>query len=276
MPVLRREGNDPNTAWNELIRQVNALIDDCVGKDVTSLELLEPDHIFTSGDVSAVQNKLIELCDENTFEDIPALWQVSTIDELIAAINAGICGECEEDCEDVDEQFDSFNGLVNSWPVNGQTFWAIADWAPWLSGFEVDPKYKSWELYFSDGMGLISFGPIVKRIDVPAEPPSEENPDGVQEVAVGVITIEEDPPRWPSQAIGEPTFDEFGNNGFIYRIEDAQGTVLLDGIEVLFNHPAPSVPGLALIGSNRSSPVSLSNVFPYPFPYQFILRLKCQ
>jgi hypothetical protein len=263
-------------AWNELIRQVNALIDDCVGKDVTPLDLLEPNHILTSGDISAVQNKLIELCDENSFEDIPALWEVATIDELMAAINAGVCGECEEDCEDVDEGYNSYNGLVISWPISGQTFWSIVDWAPWLSGKQVDPKYQSWELYFSDGMAMVSFGPIVREILVPAEPPSEENPDGVDEVAVGVITIDEDPPRWPSQAIGEPTFDEFGNNGFIYRIEDAQGTVLLDGIEVMFFEIAPPVPGPALIGSNRSSPVSLSNVFPYPFPDQFILRLKCQ
>ncbi|MEE9548754.1 MAG: hypothetical protein V3V68_05305 [Nitrosomonadaceae bacterium] len=96
---------DPSKAfsrqsWNrDIIREVNEL---CENPDegcepLETLDEAEPDHIWTKPDVTRVQDKLIEICSENTFDEMntPQLWHYDDIIVPIEeAIQRGWCG-CE-------------------------------------------------------------------------------------------------------------------------------------------------------------------------------------
>jgi hypothetical protein len=93
--VLRRE------EWNNIIQQVNDLAQnppegtDCVPLD--TLQEVDPGHIWTSGDVQAVRDKLTEICKDNVFSSALIVWKQEIIDEINAAIANGWC-DCEEEC----------------------------------------------------------------------------------------------------------------------------------------------------------------------------------
>jgi hypothetical protein len=89
-------------AWNELIDRVNDLCEnppedtDC--EPIEPLEHVDPEHIWTTGDIDEVRQKLMEICKDNEFEEELDLWRQKTIDEIEEAISAGWC-DCEEDDE---------------------------------------------------------------------------------------------------------------------------------------------------------------------------------
>lgn len=87
--------------WNNIIQQVNDLAQnppegtDCEPLD--TLSEVDPEHIWTRGDITSVQDKLIEICKDNTFSAELRLWAQDIIDEINAAIANGWC-DCEEEC----------------------------------------------------------------------------------------------------------------------------------------------------------------------------------
>ncbi len=97
-------------SWNEdIIREVNEL---CENPDegcnpLETLEEVDEDHIWLEPDVTDVQDKLIEICPENEFDDLkePQLWHY---DEIIVpieeAIQRGWC-TCEPNETDYDFGF---------------------------------------------------------------------------------------------------------------------------------------------------------------------------
>ena len=79
--------------WNELIDTVNALASDC-GVDAPPLEHVDPNHIWAKSDIRDMQDRLRQICEDNTFTDpIPDLWLQSIIDEIMTAIAVGCCGD---------------------------------------------------------------------------------------------------------------------------------------------------------------------------------------
>ena len=93
--VYRREGDDPKKSWNELIRRVNELADEC---SLEHIPLTQNPHKWSKSDIQEVQDKLREICDDNEFDPIPDTWKQSVIDEFVAAIDAGACcGLCNAD-----------------------------------------------------------------------------------------------------------------------------------------------------------------------------------
>ena len=74
--------------WNDIIRQVNDLAenppDGCEPAD--TLEEVEAPHKWSKDDIQQVQDKLTEICKDNSFSDIPDLWKQDTIDEINDAI----------------------------------------------------------------------------------------------------------------------------------------------------------------------------------------------
>lgn len=105
----KREGDDPDLAWNEVIRRINEMTEEC---GIEPLPEVDPDHVWTKTDIQEAQDKLKELCDEFEFDPPPDLWKQSTIDALVEAINEGSC--C---CEDHDV---SFAGADIRHPDSGQ------------------------------------------------------------------------------------------------------------------------------------------------------------
>ena len=88
--------------WNEqIIQKINELAEEC---EIDPLEEVDECHKLGKSDIQQAQDKLKEICDENTFGPIPDKWKVSTIQELEDAIAAGEC--CEEDCPTCDFQLD--------------------------------------------------------------------------------------------------------------------------------------------------------------------------
>ena len=85
--------------WNDIIQQVNDLAqnppDGC--DPLEPLEEVEAPHKWSADDIQQVQDKLKQVCHDNTFSDIPDLWKQDTIDEINDAIGQGWC-EC--DCDD--------------------------------------------------------------------------------------------------------------------------------------------------------------------------------
>jgi len=71
--------------WNKLIRDLNENLEDAPGScpNIEPLEEVDPDHIWTVGDVEAVRDKIMEMCDENEFnEDLSKPWREAVIDEI--------------------------------------------------------------------------------------------------------------------------------------------------------------------------------------------------
>lgn len=65
--------------------------------DAPPLELVEANHIWSKDDISEIQGRLQQICEDNNFTDpIPNLWKQSIIDEIEAAIATGCCGTCWE------------------------------------------------------------------------------------------------------------------------------------------------------------------------------------
>ena len=103
---------DPSKAftrrsWNEdIIREVNELCEnpDTGCDPLPTLDEAERDHIWAKIDVTEVQDKLVEICSENTFDDMntPQLWHYNDIIVPIEeAIERGWCG-----CEPTETEFD--------------------------------------------------------------------------------------------------------------------------------------------------------------------------
>lgn len=94
--VYKREGATPVDAWNALIKKINDdLVPEC--PDVEQLELVEPNHRWKKSDIEKVQDKLIELCETNEFDPIEDKWKQAKVEELIAAIDEGVCCECPDE-----------------------------------------------------------------------------------------------------------------------------------------------------------------------------------
>lgn len=104
--------------WNELIDTINTLATDC-GVTATPLEHVDPNHIWAKSDIRAVQGRLQQICEDNVFTDpIPDLWLQSIIDEIMAAIAVGCCGDnCWLALWEVDAGFeligDEFTAVVD-------------------------------------------------------------------------------------------------------------------------------------------------------------------
>lgn len=137
--VYKREGDSPETGWNSLVRQINELVPECDG--VSPLDEVSEKHRWSKKDIRDAQDKLTELCDENTFTSPPEKWEQSTIDELKAAIENGTC--C---CEEEDRTFPGMNiphridGGDLTHAVQGPSFnYLIRDWANWIAKEQVPP-----------------------------------------------------------------------------------------------------------------------------------------
>ena len=78
--------------WNDIIQQVNDLAqnppDGCDALE--PLEEVEAPHKWSADDIQQVQDKLKQVCHDNTFSDIPDLWKQDTIDEINDAIGQGL------------------------------------------------------------------------------------------------------------------------------------------------------------------------------------------
>lgn len=137
MTVYKHEGTDPAESWNELIRRVNALAAEC---DLTPLDLVDFLHRWSKDDITEVQDKLLEICDENTFNPPPDLWSRSAIAELIAAVENGPCCEqCEETILDQTHfpglglfSDDNANGYLVFRTSGVQASYSTYDWAGWV------------------------------------------------------------------------------------------------------------------------------------------------
>lgn len=87
-------------AWNQIIDRVNDLCEnppedtDC--EPIDTLEHVDPEHIWTTGDIDEVRQKLMEICKDNNFEEELDLWKQKIIDEIEEAISQGWC-DCEKD-----------------------------------------------------------------------------------------------------------------------------------------------------------------------------------
>jgi hypothetical protein len=80
--------------WNDIIRRINELCANPEGEDCTAIDPLnevDPDHIWTVTDIQDVQDKLRELCSDNTFSVELIQWKQEIIDEIEAAILLGWC-----------------------------------------------------------------------------------------------------------------------------------------------------------------------------------------
>lgn len=112
--------------WNELIRQVNELVEECAGID--PLSEVEGPHKWSRTDIQEMQGKLIELCDDNEFDDIPDKWKQRIIDEFEEVILNGSCC-CEDEIRDVRPASDvgAVVGLFNG--SNGSQSFIAIDWA---------------------------------------------------------------------------------------------------------------------------------------------------
>jgi hypothetical protein len=86
MPVYSRDD------WNSIISQINDLAAQC--PDIIPLDLVPENTIWRVSHVEDVQNKLVEVCEDNIFTP-PTKWLQSMIDEITAAIANGSCC-CEE------------------------------------------------------------------------------------------------------------------------------------------------------------------------------------
>ena len=81
--------------WNEdIIQRINDLaVNPDSGCDpVSTLEKVEPKHLWSKTDIQEAENKLKEICPDNEFPETPDLWSYSeTILPLENAIDAGWC-----------------------------------------------------------------------------------------------------------------------------------------------------------------------------------------
>jgi len=84
-----------SNAWNKLIRDINELAAEC---DLDPLEEVEECHRWSKEDITKAQDKLKEICDDNTFSEVKDTWKVDIVQELEDAIEAGSCCESCPNC----------------------------------------------------------------------------------------------------------------------------------------------------------------------------------
>jgi len=88
-------------AWNNVLTRINNLAsfppEGC--DPVDELPLVTAPHKWTVQDITAAQDKLKEICSDNTFTTASPgdKWRKLCIDELDEAIDNGWC-DCEEPC----------------------------------------------------------------------------------------------------------------------------------------------------------------------------------
>jgi hypothetical protein len=140
--------------WNNIIQQVNDLAQnpDPGCDPVSPLESVDPPHKWSKADIQQVQDKLKEICKDNTFSAELRLWAQNIIDEINDAIAKGWCG-CNM-CQAEDETYIIFDYSV---PCNVHI-------EPWDCG-QSDPCYPppqgSYFDYYSAAAGITGFGPSI-------------------------------------------------------------------------------------------------------------------
>lgn len=86
--------------WNDLVAQINDLAQNPDnGCDPTgTLNVVDECHRLAKDDITAAQNILMQICDENSFSDVSDFWKVSDIQELEDAAGNGWCNCDEDEC----------------------------------------------------------------------------------------------------------------------------------------------------------------------------------
>ena len=134
------------TDWNALIRLVNALIDNGCASG-TKLQEVNPGHIWTVGDITAVRNTLTAMCaNKPTFSVALKTWKQDIIDELNAAIADCVC------CQ--------WSGVYTI-PVDiyaVESTHAIRQNVIGSGGCQYDSE--TWSIWYYAKMGGIQFGPV--------------------------------------------------------------------------------------------------------------------
>ena len=102
---------------------------------VDTLEEAEAPHKWSKDDIQQVQDKLTEICKDNSFSDIPDLWKQDTIDEINDAIANGWC-ECNEDCDDTQGPI-----LWKTMPAQTGVGGVIFSFCPGVDGGDPCPGY---------------------------------------------------------------------------------------------------------------------------------------
>ena len=129
--VYKLDGDDAAQAWNALLQDINDLVPECPGVD--PLELLTDPALWSKQDIKEAQDKLLELCENNSFDPIKDLWEKEKVDELIAAIAAGTC--C---CEEEDKVFDNLTDFTFFTFFDEDDNCVGVDWSGWIMQ-EIDP-----------------------------------------------------------------------------------------------------------------------------------------
>jgi len=85
--------------WNNIITQVNDLAanPDAGCDPLDPLPLVDPDHIWTTSDITGVRDLLTQICKDNNFSTETRLWSQEIIDEIQEAIDNGWC-DCRQCC----------------------------------------------------------------------------------------------------------------------------------------------------------------------------------
>ena len=170
-----------NDEWNQIIQDINDLATGCA--DVDPLDEVEECHRLSKTDITDVQDKLVELCEDNVFTPPDMKWLQSTIQEIEDAIEAGDCC-CEETNWNPTRKLFHIDYFVRHTNLDGGLTSITVDWAGWMgqddevldieevecpgenpedppttievrSGgrYWVGTQYKTWELYIFMGDG---------------------------------------------------------------------------------------------------------------------------
>jgi len=108
--------------WNNIIQDVNDQIESC-GGEVPPLSEVSPNHKWSVGDIVAVRNKLIEICDDPPSFSAPlSKWTTEMVDELENAINDCLCEGCNESTLDGYRAIDGNEG-TGFYPTVGDPTW---------------------------------------------------------------------------------------------------------------------------------------------------------
>jgi hypothetical protein len=183
--------------WNNIIQQVNNLAQnpDPGCAPLAALTEVSPNHIWTKSDITNVRNKLMQICNDNTFIAELRLWTQQIIDEINTAIEAGWC-DCAL-CQAEDETYVIFDYeqsctvRLEPWDCNEDDPCVIAE--------------GSYFDYYSAAAGVTGFGPgigggySIWRV---------ERKDGVAEQAVSVYNNTFDCAGAQTQPMPDPEYIE--------------------------------------------------------------------
>jgi len=158
------------TDWNDIIQQVNDLAQnpDAGCDPIDPLEEVEAPHRWSKTDIQEVQDKLKEICEDNTFADTPDLWKQSIIDEINDAIDLGWC-DCL--CQAEDETYIIFSYGSHACPE-------VREWGCYQDNPCIPPagSYCDW---FTPAAAATGFGPgigggyqVVLQTYLDDEPPA--------------------------------------------------------------------------------------------------------